>query len=37
MPKIPATERTREKLREQIEGRSEVEDGRSQLLRLAAR
>jgi transposase-like protein len=30
-------ERIREKLRELIEGRSEVEDGRSQLVRLAAR
>ncbi len=37
MQRIPATERTRDKLRELIEGRSEVEDGRSELVRLAAR
>jgi putative transposase len=37
MQRIPATERTREKLRELIESRSEVEDGRSELVRLAAR
>ena len=37
MPRIPATERTREKLRELIAGRGEVEDGRSELVRLAAR
>ena len=37
MQRMPATERTREKLRELIEGRSEVEDGRSELVRLAAR
>jgi transposase-like protein len=35
--RIPASERTREKLRGLIEGRSEVEDGRSELVRLAAR
>src|SRR5207237_9513891 len=37
MERIPASERTREKLRALIEGRSEIEDGRSQLVRLAAR
>ena len=37
MQRIPATERTREKLRDLLEGRSEVADGRSELVRLAAR
>jgi putative transposase len=37
MERIPASERTREKLRELMDGRSEVEDGRSELVRLAAR
>src|SRR5437764_8875775 len=37
MERIPASERTREKLRALIEGRSEIEDGRSELVRLAAR
>ena len=37
MERIPASERTREKLRTLIEGRSEVADGRSELVRLAAR
>jgi len=37
MERIPASERTREKLRALMEGRSEVEDGRSELVRLAAR
>jgi putative transposase len=37
MQRIPATERTREKLRELMDGRSAVEDGRSELVRLAAR
>jgi putative transposase len=37
MERIPATERTREKLKALIEGRSEIEDGRSALVRLAAR
>jgi len=37
MDRIPASERTREKLRALIEGRSAVEDGRSELVRLAAR
>ena len=37
MERIPASERTREKLRGLMEGRSEVEDGRSELVRLAAR
>jgi len=35
MERIPASERTREKL--MMEGRSEVGDGRSELVRLAAR
>ena len=37
MERIPASERTREKLRALIEGRSAIEDGRSELVRLAAR
>jgi putative transposase len=35
--RIPATERTREKLRELMEGRSELKGGRSELVPLAAR
>jgi len=37
MERIPASERTREKLKALIEERNEVEDGRSELVRLAAR
>jgi hypothetical protein len=37
MERIPASERKREKLRALIEGRGEVEDERSELVRLAAR
>jgi putative transposase len=37
MERILASERTREKLKALMEGRSEVEDGRSELVRLAAR
>ena len=37
MERIPASERTREKLKALMEGRSEAEDGRSELVRLAAR
>ena len=37
MERIPASERTREKLKALIEGRSVAEDGRSELVRLAAR
>jgi putative transposase len=37
MERIPASDRTREKLRVLMEGRSEVGDGRSELVRLAAR
>jgi putative transposase len=37
MERIPGSERTREKLRVLMDGRSEVEDGRSELVRLAAR
>ena len=37
MERIPASERTREKLRALMAGRSEVEDERSELVRLAAR
>ena len=37
MERIPASERTREKLRALMEGRNEVADGRSELVRLAAR
>ena len=37
MDRIPASERTREKLKALMEGRGEVEDGRSELVRLAAR
>ena len=35
--RIPAYERTGEKLKALMEGRSEAEDGRSELLRLAVR
>jgi len=37
MERIPGSERTREKLKALMAGRSEAEDGRSQLVRLAAR
>jgi transposase-like protein len=37
MDRIPASERTRDKLKALMEGRSEVESGRSELVRLAAR
>ena len=37
MDRLPASERTREKLKALMEGRSEAEDGRSELVRLAAR
>ena len=37
MERIPASERTREKLKALMEGRGEIEDGRSELVRLAAR
>jgi putative transposase len=37
MERIPATERTRDKLKALMEGRSEIADGRSELVRLAAR
>jgi putative transposase len=37
MEGIPASERTREKLRGLMEGRSAIADGRSELVRLAAR
>ena len=37
MERIPASERTRETLKALMEGRSAVEDGRSELVRLAAR
>lgn len=37
MERIPASDRTREKLKALMEGRSEVKDGRSELVRLAAR
>ena len=37
MERIPASERTREKRKALMEGRSEAEDGRSELVRLAAR
>ena len=37
MDRIPASERTRDKLKALMEGRSEVESGRSGLVRLAAR
>jgi transposase-like protein len=37
MERIPASERAREKLKAVMEGRGEVEDGRSELVRLAAR
>ena len=37
MERIPASERTREKLKALMGGRSEAADGRSELVRLAAR
>jgi transposase-like protein len=37
MERIPASERTREKLKALMEGRAEGTDGRSELVRLAAR
>jgi putative transposase len=37
MDRIPASERTREKLKALMEGRSEATEGRSELVRLAAR
>jgi hypothetical protein len=37
MDRIPASERTREKLRALMDGRSQVEEERSELVRLAAR
>jgi len=37
MERIPASERTRDKLRALMEGQSEATDGRSELVRLAAR
>ena len=37
MERIPGSERTREKLRALMDGRSEVADERSELVRLAAR
>src|SRR6202011_4791159 len=37
MDRIPTSERTCEKLKALMEGRSEVGDGRSELVRLAAR
>ena len=37
MERIPASERTREKLKALIEGRSEAEERGSELVRLAAR
>ena len=37
MDRIPASERTREKLKALMAGQSEIEDGRSELVRLAAR
>ena len=37
MERIPASDRTREKLKALMEGRSDVVDGRSELVRLAAR
>ena len=37
MDRIPASERTREKLKALMEGRSEAAGGRSELVRLAAR
>jgi len=36
MERIPASERTREKLWALMAGRSEAENGRSELVRLAA-
>ena len=37
MERIPDPDRTREKLKALMEGRSEVANGRSELVRLAAR
>jgi len=37
MERIPASELTRDKLRALIEGRSEIENRRSELVQLAAR
>ena len=37
MERIPASERTRDKLRALMQGQSEATDGRSALVRLAAR
>ena len=37
MERIPASERTRENLKALMRGRSEIADGRSELVRLAAR
>jgi hypothetical protein len=37
MERIPASERTRENLKALMTGRSEIADGRSELVRLAAR
>jgi putative transposase len=37
MDRIPASQRTREKLKALMEGRSEAEEGSSELVRLAAR
>src|SRR2546423_15505607 len=37
MERIPASDRTREKLKALMEGRNEVANGRSELVRLAAR
>ena len=36
MERIPGSERTREKLKALMEGQSEAEDGRPQLVRLGA-
>jgi hypothetical protein len=37
MERIPASEGTRRELRALVDGRSEAEDGRSELVRLTAR
>jgi len=37
MDRIPASQRTRERLKALMEGRSEAEEGSSELVRLAAR
>lgn len=37
MERIPASERTREKLQALMEGRSEIEESGSELVRLAVR